>query len=402
VDALTVQADGKVLTYGKFPVFGGLDDLLRLQTNGALDRRFDPGVNSRVYSLALQAERKILLGGQFVKVGEQPRNRLGRLHANGALDTGFDLGADNQVSALAVQPDGKILLGGSFTTLGGQSRKLIGRLNNTAPAWQRLTYDGATISWLRGGTGPEVWRTLFESSDDGVTWTPLGAGTRIVGLPSGRAGGWELAGVSLSNAICLRARGFVTGDGKSSGWWLEDYLGTLVWYSQPTNRTAPAGDSVRLDALAGGAKPLSYQWLKDGLPLRNGRHVAGATSPTLTLSNVFGADAAGYNVIVSNFDGSRTSLVARLTVIDPFISAHPASQAREPGQSAAFSVTAVGTQPLSHQWWHNGSPIPGATNADLSLTDLQAIDAGEYVAVATNLYGNASSIAAEGSSGISW
>jgi len=53
--------------------------------------------------------------------------------AQSAVD-GFDPGADRNVKALAVQPDGKILVVGDFLKLGGGgtgvfTRNLIGRLN---------------------------------------------------------------------------------------------------------------------------------------------------------------------------------------------------------------------------------------------------------------------------------
>src|SRR5205814_10599799 len=92
------------------------------------------------------------------------------------------------VNRLAIQSDGKILLSGNFYSLGGQLRTNIGRLNNTSIANQDLSFDGATITWLRGGTSPEVWRTTFDFSTNGLDWLELGEGTRV-------AGGWQLGGI---------------------------------------------------------------------------------------------------------------------------------------------------------------------------------------------------------------
>jgi hypothetical protein len=75
-------------------------------------------------------------------------------------------------------------VGGDFETLGGQRREGIGRLKNTEPATQSLSYDGTTITWLRGGTSPEVWRTTFDYSADGRIWMDLGAGSRTAGVGS--------------------------------------------------------------------------------------------------------------------------------------------------------------------------------------------------------------------------
>ena len=130
------------------------------------------------------------------------------------------------VLCLAVQADGKILVGGGFTTLGGQPCNYLGRLNNTEPATQNLSFDGSTITWLRGGASPEVWRTTFDFSTDGTNWASLGAGTRIAGLPAGQAGGWQLTSVSLPSPNgTIRARGYVTGgEYNGSSWFVETDL----------------------------------------------------------------------------------------------------------------------------------------------------------------------------------
>ena len=221
VYSLAVQADGKILVGGEFTTLGGQPrhHLARLNADGTLDPTFNPraeGGNSPfVDSLVVQADGKILVGGRFRTLGGQPRDSLGRLNADGTLDTSFypKVGIfAPHVHCLVVQADGKILVGGEFTMLGGQPRDNLGRLNNTAPATQSLRYDGVTITWLRGDTSPKVWRTTFDYSTDGVFWTSLGDGIRI-------PGGWQLTGVALPVDGTLRARGFATGgrDNASSG-----------------------------------------------------------------------------------------------------------------------------------------------------------------------------------------
>jgi uncharacterized delta-60 repeat protein len=221
VYSLAVQADGKILVGGNFTRLGGQPRacLGRLNADGTLDPTINPraeGGNSPfVDSLVVQADGKILVGGRFRTLGGQPRDSLGRLNADGTLDTSFypKVGIfAPHVHCLVVQADGKILVGGEFTMLGGQPRDNLGRLNNTAPATQSLRYDGVTITWLRGDTSPKVWRTTFDYSTDGVFWTSLGDGIRI-------PGGWQLTGVALPVDGTLRARGFATGgrDNASSG-----------------------------------------------------------------------------------------------------------------------------------------------------------------------------------------
>ncbi|MCX6902524.1 MAG: delta-60 repeat domain-containing protein [Verrucomicrobia bacterium] len=222
--SLAVQADGKILVGGYFTTLGGqpCNYLGRLDADGSLDSAFNPGggggISPYVSSLAVQTDGKILLGGVFTNVAGQPRNYLAGLNADGTLDSAFKPGTDNAVYALSLQADGKILLGGAFTNVAGQPRNFLARLINPEPATQSLNYDGAAITWLRGGASPEVWRTSFEQSANGLSWISLNAGTRI-------PGGWQLPWLSLPSGAAIRARGYVTGGRyNGSGWFVETLL----------------------------------------------------------------------------------------------------------------------------------------------------------------------------------
>jgi hypothetical protein len=76
---------------------------------------------------------------------------------------------------------------------------------------------------------------------------------------------------------------------------------------QPQNQTFPAGSTVSFSVSAEGASPLAYQWLFDGASL------AGATAPTLTLTNVQAANDGTYAVVVTNVAGTAVSSNATLT-----------------------------------------------------------------------------------------
>ncbi len=82
------------------------------------------GFNGIVNAVTPSADGGILLGGNFSSINGTPRNRLGKVLADGSVDPGFDpgTGADNAVSAVVVQADGKIVCGGNFTTYDGVSR----------------------------------------------------------------------------------------------------------------------------------------------------------------------------------------------------------------------------------------------------------------------------------------
>jgi uncharacterized delta-60 repeat protein/uncharacterized repeat protein (TIGR01451 family) len=133
--ALTLQPDGRILVGGAFSSFNSISrpGIVRLNTNGTLDTMFNAGAGADgpVFAVALQADGRVLIGGEFSSVGGVPRNRIARLNANGSLDTTFDPGAgmDGPVRALLFQPDGKIVAGGSFATVGGTPRSYLARLN---------------------------------------------------------------------------------------------------------------------------------------------------------------------------------------------------------------------------------------------------------------------------------
>ena len=108
--------------------------------------------------------------------GTTTRNQIGRLNADGSLDTSFNPGANGVVYALAVQADGKILVGGDFTTLGGggtgtTTRNRIGRLLVDPPVAPSVTTHPSNQT-VRAGT-------------DGVV---LGGGERDAGADGAVAG----------------------------------------------------------------------------------------------------------------------------------------------------------------------------------------------------------------------
>ncbi|HYG33344.1 MAG TPA: immunoglobulin domain-containing protein, partial [Clostridia bacterium] len=80
---------------------------------------------------------------------------------------------------------------------------------------------------------------------------------------------------------------------------------------QPVGSTNYVGDTVTFTVVAGGNLPLSYQWSFNGEPL------AGATSPSLVLTNVQSAQAGNYSVRITNTVGSVKSSDAVLAILLP-------------------------------------------------------------------------------------
>ena len=62
----------------------------------------------------------------------------------------------------------------------------------------------------------------------------------------------------------------------------------------------------------------------------------------------------------------------------PLLNTQPASQYRQPGETATFTVQAVGPGSLSYQWYHRNVPLASETGDTLTIPNVSATDAGEY------------------------
>jgi uncharacterized delta-60 repeat protein len=398
VYAIAVRADGRILLGGSFTEIEGIPRLRIAQLNpdGDLDSTFDLGANGDLSTIALQTDGKTLVGGGFTELGGRERNGIACLKRDGNVDLEFNAGIDtntamNSVHCLAVQPDGKVLVGGWFDHLAGVTRHSLGRLQNSSSASQGLAYVGSNVTWLRGGSSPEVLRVEFDcSTNHGITWEWLGSGTRLSNSPRGGTTVWRLFDVAAPAHSTIRARGFISGDFKGSGWFQETITGPPVVTSSPQNLTNQAGTSATFKVTGGGSEPLYYQWLRNGMPLAEGENIVGATNSTLTVRDVRHRDQGGYSVVLVNGQGTAPSTTASLTVIDPVIAFPPVGKDIEEGGEVSLYVTAVGTD-LNYQWSRDGVALPLGTNAALSISNLRGSDAGYYSVEVKNAFGSVTS-----------
>jgi hypothetical protein len=79
-----------------------------------------------------------------------------------------------------------------------------------------------------------------------------------------------------------------------------------------------------------GGDGLTYQWRFNGSDLSNGAKYTGATSATLTILNCVNADEGDYECLVTAPGGSVLLSKGVLTVADPALLTHPASQPVDP------------------------------------------------------------------------
>ena len=136
-----IQTDGKIIAGGNFHTYNEIaaNYIIRLLPNGDIDPTFlmDTAFNGIVYSVKLQADGKIIVGGNFTAYNGVQRNGIARLNPDGSLDLGFNPGSGFSdefniywvVKTIAIQNDGKILCGGNFNSFNGIPANYLVRLN---------------------------------------------------------------------------------------------------------------------------------------------------------------------------------------------------------------------------------------------------------------------------------
>jgi uncharacterized delta-60 repeat protein len=167
-----IQSDGKIIIGGQFTSYNGISrkSIARLNTDGSLDATFDPGSgtdgnngNSEIYTMALQNDGKIIIGGHFTSINGIARVGIARINSDGSIDPTFDpgtgvLGVYNSCTSpslpgrMLIQNDGKIIIGGQFTCYNGIARKSVARLNSDGSL--DATFDpGSGTGGYNGNSG---------------------------------------------------------------------------------------------------------------------------------------------------------------------------------------------------------------------------------------------------------
>jgi hypothetical protein len=158
--------------------------------------------------------------------------------------------------------------------------------------------------------------------------------------------------------------------------------------SEPTNQSILVGGNTTFSIAATGAPPLKYQWFLND----TNNPIVGATDNSLTLGNLQLDQAGNYFVQVTNAYGATLSSNAALVIVATGITSQPINQLVPLGGTAIFTVAAGGIGPFVYQWYLNTTnAIAGATNASLSLTNVQFASEGTYSVQISNSYGSTNS-----------
>jgi hypothetical protein len=171
---------------------------------------------------------------------------------------------------------------------------------------------------------------------------------------------------------------------------------------QPLSQSVSVGADVSFTVAANGNPAPTFQWRKDGV------NIPGATSATLTVTNVQLNAAATYTAVATNSAGSATSSGAVLSVTSapaaPAITKQPQTFSIAVNGTITFTVESSGSPTPTFQWqrstdagatWNNvadGGAFAGSATASLRITNATiAMHGNRFRAVSTNSEGSATS-----------
>ncbi|WP_162927078.1 beta strand repeat-containing protein [Flavobacterium psychrotrophum] len=205
-----------------------------------------------------------------------------------------------------------------------------------------------------GGTTREIRMLAYKLSDFGITETNRTSVTQFKVLTNGTD---DMAFMAYNRQTFIIPAPEITG--------------------QPLSQAVCPADtatfSVTVSSVSSGTETNTYQWEKNGIALTNGGRISGATSPTLTITNITATDYAIYRCVVSNSVGAAFSNSAYLNSV--FLTT-TTSAATCLNTATTLEATAVGNTP-QYQWYTtanngtststaDGSAISGATGTTYS------------------------------------
>ena len=344
---IQIQADGKIIVVGEFTTFNGTSrsGIVRLNTNGSIDTSFNPGTGASggsttgVYDVAIQADGKIIIVGNFFSYNGTNIKSVARINTNGTLDGVFNpgTGANDNIHSVSIQTDEKIIIAGDFTSYNGTTRNRVARLLNCTPP----TITGTTPN-NRCGTGTV---TLGATASSGtLSWyaastggSVLGTGTSFV-TPS--IGSTTTYYVEASNGGCTSSRTAVIATINE----IPTITGTT-----PNNRCGTG--TVTLGATASAGTLSWYAASTGGSALGTGTSFV---TPSISTTTTYYVEASN-----GGCTSSRTAVIAT-------VNTSPTATVNQTGNT----LTALETG-MTYQWVdcnNSNAPISGQINQNFNVT----------------------------------
>jgi alpha-tubulin suppressor-like RCC1 family protein len=340
--------------YGQTNVPPGLSNVMAIAGGGE-------------HSLALKSDGTVVAWGY---------NGAGQANVPPGLSNVVAIAAGDSHS-MALKSDGTVVAWGSNTY--GQTNVPTG-LNNVAFI-SAGTYhsvaaknDGTVVAW-----GDDSFREVeVPSGLSGIVSIAAGVYDSIASKNDGIMVGWgtnyygQLSiPIGFSNVIAVAAGQFhslaLSSEGTTMAWG-DDYYGE-------SDRPFGQGSFVAIAA----NNTHNIALTTNGTVVAWGDDSTGESDVPTGLTNAMAVAAGAYHSLALIRNGS------------PVISASPFSYSIRSGSPASFHVAATGSSPLKYQWQFNGTNVVGATNASITLNNVQAVNAGSYRAVVNNAVGSMTS-----------
>lgn len=164
VYTLKVQPDGNLLVGGDFNFYNGevASRLCRLLPSGTLDATFYTMFDGIVNSVDMMNDGKIIVGGEFTSVMSNPFSKIVSLNTDGTLNTSFSIGTgiSGEVYVVKATPDNKILVGGNFNFFDNVQTMSLVQLN--ANGSRNANFVIGTGFTLTSGNPSKVYSILVQ------------------------------------------------------------------------------------------------------------------------------------------------------------------------------------------------------------------------------------------------
>lgn len=168
----------------------------------------------------------------------------------------------------------------------------------------------------------------------------------------------------------------------------------------PTNhgKDYPYSEAVLLNCALAGVSPEGWgpvggdtanihYWEHNSVNLSDGKPVDVSRRHPASRQLTMEKDAA----VIASYSDPTYVLGGWTPAMAPLILTQPESVTTALGQTAIFRVRAAAVPAAACQWFKNGAPVPGATDAVLEIKDIQPGNAAAYTVILTNPSGRVAS-----------
>lgn len=413
-------SDGSLIAGGDF-LFSGSTACSRIaRWDGSRWTSLGGGTDGTVYSLAVAADGKLLAAGDFAIAGEVPCQNLAQW--DGQRWAAVAPGRNSSIRRLLALPNGHMIAfdatlayywngmtwwGWPFDPICLFHHGAV--LSNSEIVLARRQGSGLGCGPARSVDpqyvifGVEFQPAILEQPRSQVTCLGGVVSFDVVPSPSVQYLQWRKNGTPIPGAtsptltiasvtaadagvydcVATNACGTATTNAAS----LTVNPSTVV-VTHPLPQNVAAGATASFSVAATGASGLTFQWRRNGVALLNGTRIAGATTPTLTITGARADDQGSFDCLVTGGCGAVASNPASLVVSTcptGWLAATPAPFGVRSVHGQAYSgvnggtLVFGGTGPTSNASWGDTWLFAGGRWTQVSTTGPAARS---YVAMA--------------------